>query len=521
MNTNASAATPAVHIALLFLALLVSAPACTLALAGGEGHGHGQGHGHNEGPDPLALTLWSATHELFVEFDPPVAGKPSGYHAHVSRIADNGAATEGRFSVRFEQGGKALAEVTVDKVARTGIFTPKGVSPKEPGTYNLVFVYKSKEESSRWDAGAMKISEKPAEVAAQAEGDITFLKEQQWPIPFATRLPDTRKLAREIALPATVAAHPELTHTVSAPSAGAVIWAGEKGPSVIGMMVRRGQILGRLEPAAAPDHVSTVQLQIQRGIIQRDHARQALNRVAALAKEGLVPARREADARTALGRAQAALKAAKQKAGQLRGRRVGSLPLVAPVDGILVELHISNGHEAAAGQVLAHLAAEDRVLVQAAAFSLDLPRLSVIRGARLLIPGRAQMIPFTEQNSRLLTRRVVVHAGTLTAPVAYQVENPKGVLRIGELTELRLAVGEQKEHLTIPKTAVVEINTRPYVFVMRTGESFTRLMVRPGPTNGERVAVLSGLSATDRVVATGAFDVYAASLAGAVESHRH
>jgi len=507
---------------MLGLLLLFTPTACQPAHAGG-GHGHGHGHSHAEGPEPLALTLWSATHELFVEFDPPVAGKVSGYHAHVSRIADNRAATAGTFTVRFEQGGQATAELSVDKVAREGIFSPKGKSPAA-GTYRLIFSYRDNKESSRWDAGELKISGKAASVAKrQAEGGITFLKEQQWKIPFATRLPARRVLARELALPATVAADPALTRTVTSPSAGAVLWAGEAGPSVIGMTVRRGQVLGRLEPSAARDHVTSVQLQIQRGIIERDHARQDLKRLAALARDGLVPARREADARAALRRAEAALKAAKQKSGQLRGRGPTPLPLISPTHGTLVELHVTDGHEAAAGQVLAHVATESHVLVRAAAFSLDLTRMAQIQGARLQLvrAGKDKDLRLTEENSRLLTRRVVVDADTLTAPVAYRVNNSGGALRIGELAELRLAVGKGEEHLTVPGQAVVEINTRPYLFVMRTGESFDRLRVRLGPSDGQRVAVTSGLEATDRVVVNGAFDVYAASLAGAVESHRH
>lgn len=508
-----------------------------LALAGCDGlgdhdhedeHGHGHSHGAKEEPDdhddeaePLALTLWSKTHELFVEFDAPRAGKESKYHAHVSRIADNKPATSGAFSVRFLQSGKPAAELTAGKVARQGIFIPRGNSPAAPGTYRLVFTYKDKDASARWDAGQLKISDKPATMADQAEGAITFLKEQQWKIPFATQLPSKGKLARELALPATVEADPALSRVLTAPSAGAVFWSGESGPSVTGMVVKRGQLLGRLMPAAAGEHVSALHLQIQRGLIERDHAKTSLARVASLAKEGLVPARQLVDAKAAMKRAEAGLVAARQKSAQLRGRGARPLPLISPADGTLVALHFSDGHQVAAGQVLVHVAAESRVLVRASAFSLDLPRLALIRQARLLLARQGQEIQLTKTNSRLLTRRVVIDPATLTAPVTYRVQGTAGDLRIGELAELRLAVGEEKEYLTVPRQAVVEINTRPFLFVMRSGESFARLGVRLGPSDGRRVAVLSGLKPGDRVVTVGAFDVYAASLTGTVESHRH
>ena len=489
---------------------------------GHDGHNGHSGHGEkDEGPEPVALTLWTASHELFVEFDPIVLGKPSGYHAHVTRLADNHAATTGRFVVRFLQEGKMVTEITAAKVARKGIFTPKGAPPSQAGTYQLLFRYENGEELAHWNAGEVVIGSKPAEQKEQPVGSITFLKEQQWQIPFSTARPKKAALARELTLPVTVTADPALVHTVTAPSAGVVVWAGERGASVIGMNVKRGQVMGRLIPAAAPEHWSTLQLQMQRALIERDHTKTTLARLEGLAKEGLVPRRSVADTRATLNRTEAALKAARQKVGQLRGRTSASMVLLAPSDGTLVELHVRSGHQTKAGIVLAHVASAQTVLVRAAAFARDLAPISLIQQARLGGPGRAKPMVLTDANSTLLTERVVIDPETLSAPVVYQVKNVDGTLRIGELMELVLSVGRKTPYLTAPVEAVVEINTRPFLFVMRSGESFDRLRVRLGPSDGKQVAILEGLQLTDRVVSVGAFDVYAASLAGAVESHRH
>jgi hypothetical protein len=66
---------------------------------GGDGHGDGDhgghgGHGDGEG-ESIAVTRWTESHELFVELDAPVAGKPFAYHAHVTRLVDNHAADSG------------------------------------------------------------------------------------------------------------------------------------------------------------------------------------------------------------------------------------------------------------------------------------------------------------------------------------------------------------------------------------------------------------------------------------------
>lgn len=510
------------------LALGTLALACQGHDEAGHGHGHGHGnghgghgHGHGEGPEPDALTLWTSTHELFVEFDPLRAGKTSAYHAHVSRISDNRAATAGSFSVLFLKGDDAAKEITVKKVARQGIFTPKGSSPGA-GNYRLVFTYKNQQETARWDGGQITLGDKAAPMPEVAEGSITFLKEQAWKIPFSVTLPSRRLIHRQVSLPARITADPGTSHAVTAPSGGAVFWAGRRGPTVTGVAVKRGEVIGRLIPTAAPDHWTSLQLQIQRALIQRQHADVTLKRVSGLAKDGLLPARRVADARASRDRAEATLRAARQKAGHLRGSGPTPLPLVAPATGTVVELHVTNGHQAGAGAVLAHLASLDTVLVRAPVFPLDLPRMSDIRTARLKLPAMAS-INLTSPRARLLTDRLVVDPETLTARVVYGVDNSdaRRPLRIGELGELVLGVGQPGRYLAVPAEAVVEINTRPHLFVMRTGESFDRLQVRLGPSDGQWVAVSQGLRPTDRVVVKGAFDVYAASLAGSVESHRH
>jgi hypothetical protein len=64
-------------------------------------HDHAHEQHADDGPEPVAITVWTDAHELFVEFPPPAPNKPVRYHAHVTRIGDNHAATEGTFAVRF------------------------------------------------------------------------------------------------------------------------------------------------------------------------------------------------------------------------------------------------------------------------------------------------------------------------------------------------------------------------------------------------------------------------------------
>jgi multidrug efflux pump subunit AcrA (membrane-fusion protein) len=68
---------------------------------------------------------------------------------------------------------------------------------------------------------------------------------------------------------------------------------------------------------------------------------------------------------------------------------------------------------------------------------------------------------------------------------------------------------------------VIEISTRPYVFVQFDGEHFEKRLVTVGPADGEFVRIETGVKAGERVVTRGGFDVHLAAMMGTVESHRH
>jgi multidrug efflux pump subunit AcrA (membrane-fusion protein) len=94
-------------------------------------------------------------------------------------------------------------------------------------------------------------------------------------------------------------------------------------------------------------------------------------------------------------------------------------------------------------------------------------------------------------------------------------------LRSGSHVVLVVQVGEQREQLAIPIGAVVDINTRRYVFVQVGGESFEKRAVTLGDRDGDFVEVRQGVAAGEHVVVEGGYDIHLASIMGQVESHRH
>jgi multidrug efflux pump subunit AcrA (membrane-fusion protein) len=96
-----------------------------------------------------------------------------------------------------------------------------------------------------------------------------------------------------------------------------------------------------------------------------------------------------------------------------------------------------------------------------------------------------------------------------------------GSRRPGASVVLAVRFGAPQTLLAVPKEAVVEINTRPFVFVQVDGEHFEKRAVTLGRADGGFVHVVSGVAKGDRIVTRGGFDIHLASLMGTIESHRH
>jgi len=261
-------------------------------------HGHDHGHDHGAGehaaggeaeaPEPLAITRWTERSELFVEFPPPRPGKPVPYHAHVTRLDGFQAVTEGTFRVRFRAPSAVAAEASIQGVKRPGIFVFEGAAPPA-GTYTLEMTYEHGGVTDVFDCGPITVADPPAAAAEEAGGSaITFLKESQWKVPFATAWAEDRPIAREVELTASVepAAGDQLT--IGAPTGGR-FFHSPKLALAEGLRVKKGDVLGSIAPTVAGDDYSRLQLAAEEARLARDLAEREVQRIEPLVKRGSCP----------------------------------------------------------------------------------------------------------------------------------------------------------------------------------------------------------------------------------------
>src|SRR5690606_66417 len=125
-------------LSLLAVVLGLSAATCARPSHAPDDHDHPHPHdGEAERPG-LAFTRWDADTELFVELPALVVGEESRFAAHLTRLSDYSAVSEGTMTVEL---GDATA--VADAPSRPGIFRP-AITPARAGTFPLRVRYEFK-----------------------------------------------------------------------------------------------------------------------------------------------------------------------------------------------------------------------------------------------------------------------------------------------------------------------------------------------------------------------------------------
>jgi membrane fusion protein, copper/silver efflux system len=173
--------------------------------------------------------------------------------------------------------------------------------------------------------------------------------------------------------------------------------------------------------------------------------------------------------------------------------------LVAPRSGVVVNRGISVGTAVDPSTPLLTIADLSRVWVLAEVPEAGIANIRVGSTARLAFPASGRD-PFAARVDFLyptLTER------TRTLRVRFSVGNPRGTLRPGlygnAIFELPGATT-----LTVPRDAVVDTGRQQHVFVS-IGDRFEPRPVRLGVQLSDRIEILSGLTAGERIVAAGVF----------------
>lgn len=470
------------------------------------------------------VTLWSSKTELYLEYPALVKGEDSRFAIHLTRLDDFKPVSTGKSEVRLTYADGTNEVFSSAKPSKAGIF---GVTVKatRAGEVTLRISLSSPALSDSHEVAHVPVhatmKDAPTEEPPATEEYISFLKEQQWALDFATSLAKPATFRESIVVPAEVSARSGGQVDVTAPLAGRL--AGENLP-VLGMKVTQGQVLATVVPlTAVPNDRAVLDLAKAEAAAALQLARKDQDRASRLVEAGAAPRKRLDEAMAAVAVAEARAQAADERIRQFETSRTAdgagspAFTIRAPITGTVVETTAAPGANLKGGEVLFRIVDTDRVYVSAIVPEAEYPKARLVSGAEIEIPGLKKPRPA----GRLISIGKIVDAPSRTFPVVYEFANGDSRIAINQTVTIRLFLSNNRTGVAIPETALVDDAGRPIVFIQRKGESFARRPVDVGHRQNGTVEITSGIAVRDRIVTSGGYLIRLATLSSQIPAHGH
>lgn len=180
-----------------------------------------------------------------------------------------------------------------------------------------------------------------------------------------------------------------------------------------------------------------------------------------------------------------------------------TVALVAPISGMMGTFTLTPGAEVSAGQTLFTVTNLNKVFVEAQVYVQDLP--VVQSGNKFLVTASTDGSKTAEV--RLISPAQTMNPGNQSQRVLFEMDNPKGEFKIGEFVTVKALNQETSRNITVPNSALTEINGKTAVFLKDGPERFTLSYVQTGEDDGARTLILKGVEESEKVVSAGVYEV--------------
>jgi cobalt-zinc-cadmium efflux system membrane fusion protein len=172
--------------------------------------------------------------------------------------------------------------------------------------------------------------------------------------------------------------------------------------------------------------------------------------------------------------------------------------LNSPIDGVVVERNATIGASVGTDANVFKIIDLSQVWIDANVFEKDLQRIKPGQEVRLTVPA----FPQTTFTGRVIFVDNVVDPDTRTVKVRTEVANPDGRLKPDMFANVQIVTDLNRAAISIPQAAVLNNEGKTVVFVA-DGDGYKKRQVQAGIQNNDRVEIVDGLSAGDKVVVKG------------------
>lgn len=266
-------------------------------------------------------------------------------------------------------------------------------------------------------------------------------------------------------------------------------------PVQVGDVVKRGQLLAEFAAEGPQADVLAARAAVLQAQAAHDNARAEAQRVRALGDSGALSESQKAQILLQEKLTQAQLEAARaqQISAELRLRHT---KLLAPDDGVISARQATVGAVVGAGQELFRLVRQQRLEWRAEVTPAEVGRVQRGQSVSVTAPSGA-----TVQGT---VRAVAPTADPQTRNIVVYVDLPRHPeFKAGVFARGQFELG-QSAALTVPAQAVVTRDGHAHVFVVGADNKVAMQRVKTGRRSGDRVEVVQGLQASQRVAVQGA-----------------
>lgn len=471
--------------------------------------------------EPIKVTAYSARSELFMEYDPPVAGEKTGFLIHLTRLSDFKPVTEGGLKMVFTPAAGEPLILALPAPTRSGIYKVEGTLAK-PGKYALKLITDGKgfaDEITVSEVHVLNKDEKPVGGHAGGEGAIAFLKEQQWPLDFMVTLPVKKDLGSFVTTTGELMPVSNAEATVAAPLSGII--STTRPLPFIGKKVAKGEVVAMIDPPVSPvGGIGQLGAAYAEAKNRVTLAQKEYDRAKRLHEAKIAPLKRVEEAELSLSSARAALEPLDKAMGSVKGEGGGRIAVRAPVSGTVVEVTAGAGKGVEAGQPILRIINTGTLWLKANLPATEIATAGKSLNATFTVAGLTDVF----KPSRLVSVGDMLDPQSRTLPVLFEVPNQSGRLKVGLFASVAIRTGSVAGALTVPRDALIEDEGRWFVFIQSSGEAFDRREVKIGVDDGGFVQITSGLTGDERVTTRGAYYVKQAESAakgGADQGHAH
>lgn len=260
-----------------------------------------------------------------------------------------------------------------------------------------------------------------------------------------------------------------------------------------GDRVEKGAVLARIDTRDGALVAAEASAALGAARTQERHARLECDRAARLLQHGVISQAERDRQQAACDSSVAATRAAAARAARA-GKQVSDGAVRAPFAGVVAERAVSAGDFVAPGRPVVVLVQRDPLRVE-----LSVPEAAATRVA-VGQPIAFGVAPLSGARFRATVRFVgpSLDPRTRNLTIEALVDGDDARLLPGMFATARLPVGEQRL-VAVPASAVTKRGESARVFVVLDGQVRERV-VQLGEAEGDRVAVVKGLRAGERVV---------------------